>query len=184
MKMLKYVSLFAVVCILMACVVGNAFAADSKTNPIEIVKSEEVTVEAQQENDVVLTKEEASRLADEKVSNFKALYQWNISATNLPQTLKFLVTLGANQRGFVYHYEESGWKLMGKVNEDIVFNKLSPVAVAIFESTSNSGGSTGGNTGGSTGGSPKTGENGLLTSLAIAAIAMGGAAVFFSKKKD
>ena len=64
---------------------------------------------------------------------------------------------------------------MGKVNTAITFKSLSPVAVAIFESSNASGSNSGK--------SPKTGDNGLLTSLAFAAIAMGGAVAFFAKKK-
>ena len=176
MKMLKYVSLFAVVCILMACVAGTAFATGSKTNPIEITPTDGLTITDQQEGDPILTMEEAARLANENVKNGKTVYQWNISSETKPVTLKFLVSLAANQRAYVYHWEGS-WKLMGKVNEDVKFDSLSPVGVAIFESS----GSSGDNGGGT---SPKTGENGLLLSLAFAAIAMGGAVVFFSKKKD
>ena len=51
MKMLKFVSLFAVVCILMACVAGTAFAAGSKTDPIEITPTDGLTIKEKQEAD-------------------------------------------------------------------------------------------------------------------------------------
>ena len=179
MKMLKYVSLFAVVCILMACVAGTAFASGSKTDAVEITPSDGLTITGQQEGDPVLTMEIAARLAEEKVENGKSVSQWNVSADATPKTLTFKVDLAANQRGYVYHYENGEWKLMGKVNTEITFNSLSPVGVAIFETAGGNGGGNGGNGGGS----PATGENNLFVSLAIAAIAMGGAVVFFSSKK-
>lgn len=179
MKMLKYVSLFAVVCILMACVAGTAFASGSKTDAVEITPSDGLTITEKAEGDPVLTMEIAARLANEKVENGKIVYQWNVTADTTPKTLNFKTTLGENQRGYVYHWNGSEWELMGKVNAEITFNSLSPVGVAIFESSGN------GNGGGNGGGSPATGENNLPLSLAIAAIAMGGAVVFFSaKKKD
>lgn len=170
MKMLKFVSLFAVVCILMACVAGTAFAAGSKTDPIEITPTDGLTIKEKQEADPALDKETAAKLANEKVEDWKATYQWNLSADS-GKDLTFSTKLAENQKGYVYHYDGE-WKLVGKVNEKIHFDKFSPVAVAIFETKTSSGGS------------PKTGENSLLVSLAIAAIAMGGAVVFFSKKKD
>ena len=175
MKMLKFVSLFAVVCILMACVAGTAFAAGSKTNPIEITPTDGLTIK---EQDATIDKDMAAKLANEKYNagvkadECVAIYQWDISADS-GKTLKFGMKLGANQKAFVYHNGGS-WACVGKVNEEIKFDKFSTVAVAVFE--------TKGTT--PSGGSPKTGENGLLMSLAIAAIAMGGAVVFFSKKKD
>lgn len=177
MKMLKYVSLFAVVCILMACIAGTAFAAGSKSDPVEITPVDGVTITEKQENDPILTMPIAARLAGEKVENGKVVYQWNASAETLPVTLTFNTELGANQRGYVYHWTGSEWELMGKVNAGIQFSSLSPVGVAIFESSGSGSGS------GGSGGSPKTGENNPLTSLAFAAIAMGGALVFFSTKK-
>lgn len=173
MKMLKLVSLFAVVCILMACVAGTVFAAGSKTDPIEITPRDGLTITEKQPDDPELTKQIASDRASEKVEECVAVYQWNISAEE-GKTLKFSYKLANNQRGYVYHYVDGDWKMVGKVNEDITFDSFSPVGVAIFESKGSSDGPT----------SPNTGANGLLTSLAIAAIAMGGAAVFFSKKKD
>ena len=173
MKLLKFASLFAVVCILMACVAGTAFAAGSKTDPIEITPTDGLTITEKQDGDPILTMKEAARLANEKESDGKVVYQWNISSETEPVTLKFAAQLANNQRGYVYHWNGSAWELMGKVNTEIEFTSLSPVGVAIFESSSGSGET-----------SPKTGENSLLLSLAIAAVAMGGAAVFFSKKKD
>ena len=173
MKMLKFVSLFAVVCILMACVAGTVFAAGSKTDPIEIIPRDGLTIKEKQPDDPELTKPIAADRAKDKVEECVAVYQWNISADE-GKTLMFSYKLASNQRGYVYHYVDGDWKMVGKVNENIVFNSFSPVGVAIFE--------TKGTT--PSGGSPKTGENGLLMSLAIAAIAMGGAVVFFSKKKD
>ena len=173
MKMLKFVSLFAVVCILMACVAGTVFAAGSKTDPIEITPRDGLTITEKQTNDPELTKPIAAELAKEKVEECVAIYQWNISAAE-GKTLKFSYKLASNQRGYVYHYVDGAWKLVGKVNEDITFDNFSPVAVAIFETKSTNPGGV----------SPQTGENGLLMSLAIAAIAMGGAVVFFSRKKD
>ena len=179
MKMLKYASLFAVVCILMACIAGTAFAAGSKSDPVEITPTDGLTITEKQEGDPVLTMEIAARLAGEKVENGKQLYQWNVHAEKLPVTLTFNTELGKNQRGYVYHWNGSAWEKMGNVNTGITFNSLSPVGVAVFESA---GSSNGGN--GSNGGSPKTGNNNLLTSLAFAVIALGGAVVYFSKKKD
>ena len=174
MKMLKFVSLFAVVCILMACVAGTVFAAGSKTDPIEIIPRDGLTIKEKQPDDPELTKPIAADRAKDKVEECVAVYQWNIFAEG-SKTLKFSYKLASNQRGYVYHYVDGDWKMVGKVNEDITFDSFSPVGVAIFETKST-------NPGG--GGSPQTGENGLLMSLAIAAIAMGGAVVFFSKKKD
>ena len=173
MKMLKFVSLFAVVCILMACVAGTAFAAGSKTDPIEITPRDGLTITEKQATDPELTKQIAADLAKEKVEECGPIYQWNISATE-GKTLTFSYKLASNQRGYVYHYVDGAWKMVGKLNETITFSNFSPVGVAIFETKSTT----------PSGGSPKTGENGLLMSLAIAAIAMGGAVVFFSKKKD
>ena len=173
MKMLKFVSLFAVVCILMACVAGTAFAAGSKTDPIDITPGDGLTITEKQANDPELTKQIAADLANEKVEECGPIYQWNISASE-GKTLTFSFKLASNQRGYVYHFVDGAWKKVGKLNEAITFSSFSPVGVAIFE--------TKGTT--PSGGSPKTGENGLLMSLAIAAIAMGGAVVFFSKKKD
>ena len=69
MKMLKYASLFAVVCILMACIAGTAFAAGSKSDPVEITPTDGLTITEKQEGDPVLTMEIAARLAGEKVEN-------------------------------------------------------------------------------------------------------------------
>lgn len=173
MKMLKFVSLFAVVCILMACVAGTVFAAGSKTDPIEIIPRDGLTIKEKQPDDPELTKPIAADRAKDKVEECVAVYQWNISADE-GKTLMFSYKLASNQRGYVYHYVDGDWKMVGKVNENIVFNSFSPVGVAIFETKSTNPGGV----------SPQTGENGLLISLAIAAIAVGGAVVFFSKKKD
>ena len=175
MKMLKFASLFAVVCILMTCVAGTVFAAGSKSDPVEITPVDGLTVTDKQSGDPVLDAKTAARLAGEDVKNFKEVYQWNASAETLPIDLTFKADLGKNQRGYVYHYNGKSWELMGKVNTAITFKSLSPVAVAIFESSNASGSNSGK--------SPKTGDNGLLTSLAFAAIAMGGAVAFFAKKK-
>lgn len=174
MKLLKYVSLFAVVCILMACVAGTAFAAGSKTDPVEITPTDGLTITEKQDGDPILTMKEAARLAGEKEPEGKVVYQWNLHSETLPAELTFHVELTGTQKGYVYHWDGSKRELMGKVNTPITFTDLSPVGVAIFEPAGNGGGE---------GGSPKTGEKGLM-SLAFAAIALGGAAVFFSKKKD
>lgn len=175
MKLLKFASLFAVVCILMACVAGTAFAAGSKTDPVEITPGDGLTITDKQDDDPILTKEKASELAKEDVKDCKVVYQWNVHSETLPVDLTFNTELASNQRGYVYHWTGSEWVLMGKVNTAITFEDLSPVGVAIFESNGSGSGE---------GGSPKTGENGLLVSLAFAAIALGGAVAFFSKKKD
>ena len=132
MKMLKFVSLFAVVCILMACVAGTVFAAGSKTDPIEITPREGLTITEKQPNDPELTKEMAAALASEQVGECVAIYQWNITAAE-GRTLKFSYKLANNQHGYVYHFVDGAWKLVGKVNEDITFDSFSPVGVAIFE---------------------------------------------------
>ena len=181
MKMLKLVSLFAVVCILMVCVAGSAFAAGSKSDWVEIKGPADVVITDPLPNDPVLT----ATLAAAEVDGAAArqcvkLDQWNITCPKLPVTLTFIVDLAANQKGFVYHWNGSDWDLMGNVNEPIVFDHLSPVGVAIFQYGTEPTPTPAPDDDKPT--SPATGSNGLA--LALAAIVMGGTAAFIAKKKS
>lgn len=179
MKMLKLVSLFAVVCILMVCVAGTAFAAGSKSDWVEITSPDELTVEPKQDGDPLLTREIAARKIGCPVLEVVLWGQWNAHAPKLPISLTFKTTLKANQKGYVFHWNGNDWDLMGQVNTSIVFNSLSPVGVAIRQlspaptPTPAPGGET----------SPATGVDSLPVALALAAIVMGGAAAFISTKK-
>lgn len=174
MKMLKFASLFVVVCVLMACIGSTAFAASSKSSPVEVVPAEGVTVTEMQKGDPTLSKAEAARLAGLKEADCVELKQFNMTAKT-PASLTIKVDVAKGHVGYVFHYDGKAWVKMGKVNEAITFNSLSPVAYAIFKEAATSNTSTSGK-------SPKTGDNGMLTSLALAAIVMGGAVAFFSKK--
>ena len=181
MKLLKYVSIFAVVCILMTCLFGTALAAGSKTGPVEVTPTDGLTITEKQDGDPILTaKIAASKVDGCKESEIVDVYQWNMTAEKLPVELTFKVDLKENQKGYVYHWNGSDWDLMGEVNTAITFNSLSPVGVAIrqLESSTPAPVDDGGKET-----SPATGSNGLLLSLACAALVMGGAAIVAAKKK-
>ena len=172
MKMLKLMSLFAVVCILMVCVAGPAFAAGSKSDWVEIKGPANLVVEEPLPNDPILTPDLAAAEVDgTSARECVKIDQWNITCSTLPVTVTFSVELAANQKGFVYHWNGSSWDLMGNVNE--------PVGVAIFQYASEPTPAPAPDDGKPT--SPATGSNGLA--LALAAIVMGGTAVFISTKK-
>ena len=181
MKLLKYLSIFAVVCILMTCVVGTAMAAGSKTVDVEITPSEGLEITPMEKGDPELTKQIAASKVDGcKVEEIvDKPVQWNMTAEKTPVTVTIKVDLKENQKGYVYHWNGSDWQLMGEVNTPITFNSLSPVGYAIRQlgTTPAPGGDGGKET------SPETGSNGLLLSLACAAVLMGGAVAYVSTKK-
>lgn len=182
MKMLKLMSLFAVVCILMVCVAGPAFAAGSKSDWVEIKGPANLVVEEPLPNDPILTPDLAAAEVDgTSARECVKIDQWNITCPTLPVTVTFSVELAANQKGFVYHWNGSSWDLMGNVNEPIVFNHLSPVGVAIFQYASEPTPAPAPTPDDGKPTSPATGSNGLA--LALAAIVMGGTAAFISTKK-
>ena len=137
MKMLKFASLFVVVCVLMACIGSTAFAASSKSSPVEVSPAEGVTVTEMQKGDPALTKAEAARLVGLKEADCVELKQFNMTAKT-PAKLAIKVAVASGHVGYVYHYDGKAWAKVGKVNEDITFNSLSPVAYAIFKEAATS----------------------------------------------
>ena len=159
-KMLKVMTIFTVLTLLLTMVTGTVFAAGSKSDVVE--------VEAKADG--------ASKIDGAKEEEMDVIWQKDITSKTLPVDLTFKVSLDKGQEGYVYHYTDGDWQLVGKVNASITFSSLSPVGVAVRTVSSDS---SGGDT------SPKTGDSGLLLSLASFAIVMGGAVAGISfRKKD
>ncbi len=178
-KMLKVMTIFTVLTLLLTMVTGTVFAAGSKSDVVEVeAKADGADVElSYADASVELTaKIAASKIDGAKEEEMDVIWQKDITSKTLPVDLTFKVSLDKGQEGYVYHYTGGDWKLVGKVNASITFSSLSPVGVAVRTVSSDS---SGGDT------SPKTGDSGLLLSLASFAIVMGGAVAGISfRKKD
>jgi len=183
--MLKFTTVFAVVCLLAVSVLGTAFAAPSTSATAEVTSA--VDSEGQEVNltysdvptTVLLTEQIAAREVEESASELTVVWQRDITSDVLPVTITFAVDgVEADQPIYVYHYNGTSWDLVGEGQGSsitVTFTDLSPVGLVVAGTVAAGDGGT----------SPKTGDTDWMLYAAFAAIAIGGiaACTAYTKKK-
>ena len=172
-KTVRTISLVAAVAILATLCATAAFAAGSKTDIVEVVPTDSSKAVTIGDASVTLDAETAAKLLNDgtKAEQMKVIWCKDVTGPT-PNELTFKTDLASNQKGYVYHYVNGAWTLIGSVNTPITVSDYSPFGVAIKTTDSE--------------GVANTGDNNMTIALVcggIAAVAAVGVAATVSLKK-
>jgi len=145
-KFTKTLAFLAALCLLVSMFAITAMAAGSKSQNTELtIKKDgaEVGYTLSQVDGSIppLTAELAAKLIGNGTTADQVKIMWQQEVTleagaSAPVEVTANVDLSAGQEGYVFHYENGAWKLMGSTNTAITFNSLSPVGVAVKTTSS------------------------------------------------
>jgi hypothetical protein len=145
-KFTKTLAFLAALCLLVSMFAITAMAAGSKSQNTELTikkNGAEVgyTLGAVDGSIPPLTAELAAKLIGNGTTADQVKIMWQQDVTleagvTPPVDVTANVDLSAGQEGYVFHYENGAWKLMGSTNTAITFNSLSPVGVAVKTTSS------------------------------------------------